>query len=85
MNDFIDAGLGDFRMEFVHQEELTTGQAASALRDFLDHQITVDELDEKFRETSPAGTTQGSLFIPHEFRNLVQIEQKLGRVVEPIK
>ena len=85
MNDFVQAGLGDFRMEFVHQDEFATGAAAAALREFLELRITADELDQRFRETGPSGTTQGSLFVPKDFRKLFQIGQKLGLVIEPTK
>jgi putative protease len=69
---FLRSGLRDLRLEFVHQRGEHVERAVLATRDFLADRITTGELEEHYRRTGP-GTTQGSLFVPKDFRNLVQL------------
>lgn len=71
------AGIRDFRMEFVHQSGEQLNAAVAATRDFLAGRAQAAELEGRYRKTGP-GTTQGSLFVPKDFRNLVQLTTKLG-------
>jgi putative protease len=77
LGSFLRAGLRDFRLEFVHQGPRQVAEAMAAMRGFLAGELNAAELDERFRRTGP-GTTQGSLFVPKDFRNLVQLTSKLG-------
>lgn len=77
LGSYLRAGLRDFRLEFVHQGPRQVAEAITATREFLAGELNAAELEERFRRTGP-GTTQGSLFVPKDFRNLVQLTSKLG-------
>ncbi len=70
---FRRSGIQNFRMEFVHQSASQVAEAARALREFFDGNVDELLLDHDFRQCCPAGTTDGSLFVPAGFRQLVQL------------
>lgn len=77
LGSYLRAGLRDLRLEFVHQDAAQVTAAVAATREYLVGDLSAAELDESYRRTGP-GTTQGSLFVPKDFRNLVQLTSKLG-------
>jgi putative protease len=70
---FRHAGIRSFRLEYVHQSAEQVINSAQAVRDYLAGNGDDFQLDEVFRECCPAGTTDGSLFVPAGFRQLVQL------------
>ncbi|MFN9246460.1 MAG: hypothetical protein ACK6DS_05215, partial [Planctomycetota bacterium] len=73
MELFLRSGLRDLRLEFVHQTGAELELAVRATGRFLAGQISASELEGQYRRTGP-GTTQGSLFVPKDFRQLVQLK-----------
>ncbi|MFO0036566.1 MAG: peptidase U32 family protein [Planctomycetota bacterium] len=73
MELFLRSGLRDLRLEFVHQTGAELELAVRATGSFLAGQISASELEGQYRRTGP-GTTQGSLFVPKDFRQLVQLK-----------
>ncbi|MFK7768292.1 MAG: DUF3656 domain-containing protein [Mariniblastus sp.] len=71
---WVDAGISNFRLEFVHQTPEQVTQIASAFASFLSGQSTSDELATSLSSSSPQDTTQGSLFVPGNFKHLVQLK-----------
>jgi len=70
---FRQAGIHRFRMEFVHQTANQVVEAAVALREYFQGNGNEVTLDSVFRKCCPAGTTDGSLFVPQGYRQLVQL------------
>ncbi len=71
LDGFLTAGINDLRLEFVHQSEGEVVDCVTALRGFLDHSVTAEELDRLWNRATPCGTTEGSLFVP---KTLVQLK-----------
>jgi putative protease len=71
LDGFLTAGINDLRLEFVHQSEGEVVDCVTALRGFLDHKVTAEELDRLWNRATPCGTTEGSLFVP---KTLVQLK-----------
>ena len=67
------AGLRHFRIEFVHQSPEQVAEIARGFRDYFDDSINADELKRHLAQHSPRGVTQGSLFVPENFKQLVQL------------
>ncbi|GGM09250.1 protease [Deinococcus aerophilus] len=61
------AGLQDFRLEFVHETPNTVRQVVRLHRAFLTGDLSSAELDAALAGLSDGGTTEGSLFVPHDF------------------
>ncbi|MBS1835134.1 MAG: U32 family peptidase, partial [Acidobacteria bacterium] len=69
-DSWIEAGIRDFRLEFVHE---SADQMRSVTADFqqrLAGKITSAELARRWQRTSPQGVTEGSLFVPKDYELL---------------
>ena len=64
------AGIGDFRLEFAHENGDQVRRAVRAFRQALEGAIDTRALGEKWREIAPQGSTLGSLFVPLEHLTL---------------
>lgn len=69
-----EAGMKHFRIELVHESAQETQSVTEAFAKYLSGKITTEELREQLPHLSPTGVTQGSLFVPQEFKNLVQLD-----------
>ena len=72
-----EAGIRNFRIEFVHQSAEQVAAVADAFIKYfaggtLEGSTTL--LAEKLAEASPQNTTQGSLYVPSDFKTLVQLQ-----------
>ena len=74
MHSFLEAGIRQFRLEFVHQEPEQVGGIITAFQRFLAGDISVTQLHQTLDKYSPQRTTQGSLFVPDHFKQLVQLQ-----------
>ncbi len=74
INKFLDAGIGHFRLEFVHQKPEQVTGITTAFQQFLNQDIRRSQLQQALEEYSPQRTTQGSLFVPENFKQLVQLQ-----------
>ncbi|MCP4812745.1 MAG: U32 family peptidase [Planctomycetaceae bacterium] len=74
MHSFLEAGIRQFRLEFVHQEPEQVGGIITAFQRFLAGDISVAQLHQTLDKHSPQRTTQGSLFVPDNFKQLVQLQ-----------
>ena len=63
---WLAAGIRHFRLEFVHETADDVERIARAFSLALEGRCAMDVLAAKLREFAPAGTTEGSLFVPVE-------------------
>ena len=73
LGQWLKSGIRQFRIEFVHQDPVALSGIATAFKDFLNLRNDAVELSRKLDRHSPQGTTKGSLFVPGDFKNLVQL------------
>lgn len=66
-------GIKDFRIEFVHQTGDQITEVLTALKSYFAGTITASDL-ETMLNTDQVQTTQGSLFVPHDFKDLVELK-----------
>ncbi|MDO4246605.1 MAG: DUF3656 domain-containing protein, partial [Deinococcus sp.] len=67
LQTWLDAGLQHFRLEFVHESPEQVREVIAAHRAFLNGEIGGLELENRLREVSEQGVTEGSLFVPDGF------------------
>ncbi|GGK13906.1 protease [Deinococcus malanensis] len=70
LQDWLDAGLRDFRLEFVHETPTQVREVTSLHRRFLNGDLSRTALAERLSALSDQGTTEGSLFVPNDFAML---------------
>ncbi len=68
---WIDQGLRDFRIEFVHETAQQVSEIGKAFTNFAKGKTGYQQVGNLIGNTLPQGTTTGSLFVPRE--ELVQI------------
>lgn len=66
-------GIKDFRIEFVHQTGDQITEVLTAFQSYFAGNITAGDL-ETMLNTDQVRTTQGSLFVPHDFKDLVELK-----------
>ena len=64
------AGIGRFRLEFVHETAAQVTAVTLAFGDALAGRITGRELARQLQNLAPQGATQGSFFIPENYLTL---------------
>ncbi len=67
LDSWRETGIRHFRIEFAHESGEQVTVIAAAFRACLDGEISVRQLQETLRRTSPQGTTQGSLFVSPDY------------------
>ncbi len=70
---FRAAGIQHFRLEFVHQTPNQVIAIANAFRNYFEANLDGNRLDKELQRHSPQSTTQGSLFVPRNYKTLVQL------------
>ncbi|HEX5000659.1 MAG TPA: DUF3656 domain-containing protein [Terriglobia bacterium] len=63
-----DAGIAHFRLEFVHETADAVTRIAGAFAAALNGEIDGAELGRRLKRVLPEGTTEGSLFVPENYR-----------------
>jgi putative protease len=63
LEKWLNAGIRDFRLEFVHESADEVTEIGRAFRDALSGDCMMRSLGEKLRRLAPQGTTQGSLVV----------------------
>ena len=66
-------GIKDFRIEFVHQSGEQITEVMTAFKSYFAGTITASDL-ETMLNTDQVQTTQGSFFVPHDFKDLVELK-----------
>ncbi len=66
-------GIKDFRIEFVHQTGDQITEVLTAFKSYFAGTITAGDL-ETMLNTDQVQTTQGSLFVAHDFKDLVELK-----------
>ncbi|MEO0564634.1 MAG: U32 family peptidase, partial [Chloroflexota bacterium] len=67
MDDMADAGIRHFRLEFVHETAEQVRAVTTAFQGYFAGDMTTRELDSALIRAVPAGTTEGSLFVPKDY------------------
>jgi putative protease len=67
------AGISRFRLEFVHQNAAQVQGIISAFSRHLVGRLSTREFRDELTLHSPEGITQGSLFVPDDYKQLVQL------------
>lgn len=70
---WMKSGFQHFRVELVHQDAEQTTGIISAFAAFFTGSIMSAELTQQLEQYSGQGTTEGSLFVPNGFKDLVQL------------
>jgi putative protease len=73
IRDWQTVGIQHFRIEFVHQSSSQVQSITEAFAQFFLRQLGVSEFEQTIEANSPEQTTEGSLFVPHDFKKLVQL------------
>ena len=63
MEDWLEAGIRHFRLEFAHETAEQTAAVAEAFRDMLEGRKSARELAHNLQRAAPEGITEGSLFV----------------------
>ncbi|WP_103128468.1 U32 family peptidase [Deinococcus aerius] len=70
LTTWLDSGLRDFRLEFVHETPEGVREVIRAHRAFLMGELSAPALAARLQALSDQGTTEGSLFVPEGFDRL---------------
>ena len=73
LSPFLNAGITQFRLEFVHQEPPQVKHIIKAFQSFLAGDLRLPQLKQTLSQHSSQGTTAGSLYVPDDFKKLVQL------------
>jgi len=64
MEEWLQAGIRHFRLEFVHETPAQLLTVAASFRDALAGAISFRQLGEALASAAPQGVTEGSLYVP---------------------
>lgn len=67
------AGISNFRLEFVHQTPEQVTSITAAFGSYFAGESSAKILQTLLSTVSPQGTSEGSLYVPAGFKNLVQL------------
>ncbi len=70
---WLEAGLTQFRLEFVHESALQVKQVIEVFQKTFSGEKSFEWLQKELANISPSGTTEGSLFVPEDFSHLPQL------------
>lgn len=70
MEDWLGAGIGHFRLEFVHESPEQVTGATLAFEDALARRCSARELTARLQRLAPEGVTEGSLYVPSDYLSL---------------
>ncbi len=72
LHRWTENGIKDFRLEFVHQSPDVVKETISAFQAFFKGSLTSHELKMTLNQSGQS-TTEGSLYVPDNFKDLVQL------------
>jgi len=64
LEDWLEAGIAHYRLEFVHENAMQVKQVGTSFLAALNGRMSFDELGQRLRRIAPQGVTEGSLFVP---------------------
>ena len=70
---WLDAGIRDYRIEFVHESAGQVQAVTGLFKRFFTADMSVEAFDAQLAKVAPQGATEGSLFIPADFSELPQL------------
>jgi putative protease len=70
LDQWRQAGIVDFRLEFVHETEAQVTAVTAAFRAALAGRSSAAQLAQALREIAPEGVTEGSYFVPKDYLTL---------------
>ena len=70
---WLQAGIQHFRIEFVHHNSEQVKTITNLFLKFLSGSIPLPQFQKQVGSQSVQGVTQGSLFVPSDYKNLVQL------------
>jgi putative protease len=70
---WLEAGIRDFRIEFVHHSAEQVAAIIRAYQNFFEDASSATQLNQELQSHSPQGITEGSLYVPHDYKQLVQL------------
>ena len=70
LDAWLDAGIAHYRLEFAHETADQVTRVTEAFDAALARRFDAAELRTRLKRLSSQGTTEGSLFVPEEFREL---------------
>jgi putative protease len=70
LDDWCDAGIGQFRLEFAHESAEATTEVARLFADTLAGRLPSHELSRQLKNAAPQGVTDGSLYVPRGYKEL---------------
>lgn len=73
IRDWQTVGIQHLRVEFVHQSSAQVQSITEAFDQFFRRILETAEFEQIIEANSPQQTTEGSLFVPHDFKKLVQL------------
>ena len=79
LEEWLGAGVRDFRLEFVHESGVTVRRVTELFSDALAGRIDFRQLNASLRRIVRGGTTEGSLFVPADYE-LFPILQERWRI-----
>ncbi|MBX3082960.1 MAG: DUF3656 domain-containing protein [Anaerolineae bacterium] len=74
LDQMLQAGILDYRLEFVHETAQTVRQVAATFQDYFAGKIKAGELAQRLSKIVPPGTTEGSFFVPDDYMKLPVIQ-----------
>jgi putative protease len=70
LDDWREAGLHHFRLEFVHESAEEVTQVTRVFQETLADRLPARELSQRLQRLAPQGATEGSLFVPDDYLRL---------------
>ena len=70
MEDWLAAGIRQFRLEFAHESGAQVTAVAQAFDDVFSGRRSADGLGERLARIAPGGVTEGSFFVPANYPEL---------------
>jgi U32 family peptidase len=74
LDEWRDAGIGHFRLEFAHESAEQVTRLGQAFADALAGRMGARELGQELRRAASSGTTEGSLYVPQGWRELTVLQ-----------
>jgi U32 family peptidase len=70
LDEWREAGIREFRVEFAHESASQVTRVTRAFQDALTGRATARELAQELSRIAPQGVTEGSLFVPENYLTL---------------
>lgn len=74
LDQMLQSGIADYRLEFVHETPDQIRQVSAAFRAYFSGHLSAAELDQRLRKIAPQGITEGSFFVPDDYLSVPVIQ-----------